>query len=242
MSADQSQSTVSDLSPDTIVLEHAELVRRIAYHLVSRAPANVQVEDLIQAGMIALLDAAKKFSTAHGASFETYAGIRIRGAVFDEMRRNSWVPRSVVKRGREIADAIRAIEGQTGNDARAVDVADALNMSLKDYHRALQKLSSGNLLSFDQLADDPDRSGQLPSSPGFGPVEVLEDDEFRVALAEVIGSLPEKEQLVLSLYYDEELNLAEIGEVLEVTESRVSQIRSQAVLRIRSRLQEWFSD
>jgi RNA polymerase sigma factor for flagellar operon FliA len=232
----------NDLDPERVVVEHAELVRRIAYHLASRAPDSVEIDDLIQAGMLALLDAAGKFSASFGASFETYAGIRIRGAILDEMRRNSWAPRSTLKQGRLISQAIQRIESETGNDARSADVASVLGVSLDEYHQNLQKLSYGRLLSFDQLVDDPERAGQLPASPSPGPVEALEEEELRVALARVIESLPEREQLVLSLYYSEELNLREIGSVMGVTESRVSQIRSQAVLRINARIREIFEE
>lgn len=229
-----------DLSPDRVVLEHAELVKRIAYHLVSKMPPHVEVDDLIQAGMIGLLNAAQNFSADKGANFETYAGIRIRGAMLDEARKANWTPRSTFKNAKQVAEAIRLIENRTGNDAKAVDVAEALGVSIEEYHRMLESAASSRLMSFEQLAQDPERSRLLPESPDDGPEDALEEDQFRDALAEAIETLPEREQLVLSLYYDEELNLREIGEVLEVSESRVCQIHGQAVLRIRSRLKRWF--
>lgn len=229
-----------DLSPDRVVLEHAELVKRIAYHLVSKMPPHVEVDDLIQAGMIGLLNAAQNFSADKGANFETYAGIRIRGAMLDEARKANWTPRSTFKNAKQVAEAIHLIENRTGNDAKAVDVAEALGVSIEEYHRMLESAASSRLMSFEQLAQDPERSRLLPESPDDGPEDALEEDQFRDALAEAIETLPEREQLVLSLYYDEELNLREIGEVLEVSESRVCQIHGQAVLRIRSRLKRWF--
>jgi len=231
-----------ELSPDRVVLEHAELVKRIAYHLVSKMPPHVEVDDLIQAGMIGLLNAAQNFSPDKGANFETYAGIRIRGAMLDEARKANWTPRSTFKNAKQVAEAIRMIENRTGRDAKAADVAEALGVSIEEYHRMLESAASSRLMSFEQLAQDPERSRLLPESPDHGPEDVLEDDQFRDALAEAIEALPEREQLVLSLYYDEELNLREIGEVLEVSESRVCQIHGQAVLRIRSRLQRWFEE
>ena len=231
-----------DLSPDRVVLEHAELVKRIAYHLVSKMPPHVEVDDLIQAGMIGLLSAAQNFSADKGANFETYAGIRIRGAMLDEARKANWTPRSTFKNAKQVAEAIRLIENRTGRDAKAADVADALGVTIEEYHRMLESAASSRLMSFEQLAQDPERSRLLPESPDEGPEDALEDDQFRDALAEAIETLPEREQLVLSLYYDEELNLREIGEVLEVSESRVCQIHGQAVLRIRSRLKRWFEE
>ena len=242
MSATYEVVGTGDLSPDRVVLEHAELVKRIAYHLVSKMPPHVEVDDLIQAGMIGLLSAAQNFSADKGANFETYAGIRIRGAMLDEARKANWTPRSTFKNAKQVAEAIRLIENRTGRDAKATDVAEALGVSIEEYHRMLESAASSRLMSFEQLAQDPERSRLLPESPDEGPEDALEDDQFRDALAEAIETLPEREQLVLSLYYDEELNLREIGEVLDVSESRVCQIHGQAVLRIRSRLKRWFEE
>ncbi len=225
---------------DELVLKHGELVKRIAYHVVSRLPAHIEVDDLIQAGMIGLLNAAQHFTPTKGANFETYAGIRIRGAMLDEARKSNWTPRSTFRHAKQVSQAIRAIEGRTGRDARAQEVAATLGVSLEEYHRMLESAASSRLLSYEQLADDPERAGMLPEAPEDGPESVLEEDQFRDALAEAITALPERERLVLSLYYDDELNLREIGQVLEVSESRVCQIHGQAVLRIRARLAEWF--
>jgi len=240
MSATCESLAGADLSPDRMVVEHADLVKRIAYHLVSRMPPHVEVDDLIQAGMIGLLSAAQKFSRDKGANFETYAGIRIRGAMLDEARKANWTPRSTFKHAKQVAEAMRAIENRTGRDARAAEVAETLGVSIEEYHRMLQSAASGKLMSFEQLSQDPERSMMLPASPVEGPDSVLEGDQFRDALAAAIEGLPEREQLVLSLYYDEELNLHEIGEVLNVSESRVCQIHGKAVLRIRSRMQGRF--
>lgn len=224
---------------EELVETHADLVKRIAYHVISRMPPHVEVEDLIQAGMIGLLQAAQNFAADKGANFETYAGIRIRGAMLDEARRANWTPRSTVRQARQISQAIREIENRTGRDARGAEIAASLGMELDEYYRALESAVSTRLLSFDELADDPERAQLLPESPEMSPDGSCEADAFRDALADAIGSLPEREQLVLSLYYDDELNLREIGEVLGVSESRVCQIHGQAVVRIRSRLGEW---
>ncbi|MBN2646994.1 MAG: RNA polymerase sigma factor FliA [Thiotrichales bacterium] len=214
------------------------LVKRIAYHLKGRLPASVQVEDLIQAGIIGLIEAMQKFSDAHGASFETYAGIRIRGAMLDEIRKGDWTPRSVHRRSREISEAIHQVEVQQGREAHDHEVAETLGISLEEYHRALNDTSSAQLLSIDEPDHDALSEDRMVSG-GATPLQILADERFRQALAEEIARLPEKEQLVMALYYDEELNLKEIGQVLEVSESRVSQIHSQAIKRIRARMQDW---
>jgi RNA polymerase sigma factor for flagellar operon FliA len=228
-------------SQDEIVLRHADLVKRIAYHLVTRMPPSVDVEDLIQAGMIGLLDAARHFTPDRGANFETYAGIRIRGAMLDEVRKADWTPRSVHRGVREMAEAVRRLEHETGAEARPADIAQALGVSLDDYHRMLQDAASCRLFSFDRMGTDDDDANPAAFAvdDGPGPAQVLEAEDFRNALATAIGSLPEREKLVLSLYYDDELNLREIGAVLEVSESRVCQIHGQALVRVRARMQQW---
>jgi RNA polymerase sigma factor for flagellar operon FliA len=226
-------------SPDELITAHVDLVRRIAHHLIARLPASVQVDDLIQSGMIGLIEAARQFQDGQGATFATYAGIRIRGAMIDELRRADWAPRSVHRNSRRIAEAIQSIEAREGRSARDREIAAELEISLEDFHAMLQDNAGVQLLGLDELfgADsDPDR--RLPAT-GSTPSEQLERDAFRDALSEALAGLPEKERLVLALYYNEELNLREIGAVLGITESRVCQIRSQSVHRLRARLREW---
>jgi RNA polymerase sigma factor for flagellar operon FliA len=243
MNAGYPIQTAEDLPPiDELVLKHGELVKRIAYHVVSRLPRNIEVDDLIQAGMIGLLNAAQNFSPTKGANFETYAGIRIRGAMLDEARKANWTPRSTFRNAKQVSQAIRTVESRTGRDARGQEIAEALDVPLDEYHKMVQSAASARVLSYEQLADDPERAALLPDAPEDGPETLLEGDQFREAVARAVSSLPERERLVLSLYYDEELNLREIGEVLEVSESRVCQIHGQAVLRVRARLAEWFND
>ena len=224
--------------PSRLVEEHAPLVKKIALHLMARLPASVQLEDLMQAGMIGLLEAAQRYSSTKGATFETYAGIRIRGAMVDEIRKGDWVPRSVHRNSRRIAQAIKAVEDREGREAQDWEVAEELGMALPDYHSALSDASSGRLFSLDELKE----SGELPieeSESSDNPLDGLSSEAFRRSLAQAIDALPEREKLVLSLYYQEELNLKEIGAVLGVSESRVSQIHSQAALRLRGRLTDW---
>lgn len=218
---------------DALVMRHAELVKRIAYHLAGRLPPSVDVEDLIQAGMLGLLEAASNFSAGRGASFETYAGIRIRGSMIDALRRLDWAPRSVHRKARQVAQAIRELEKETGREARDTEIAARLGMSLEEYHRAVQDAATCQIVSMEdaQLAERGDDS--------FDPFRETADDSFREALARAIAELPEREKLVMSLYYQEELNLKEIGAVLKVTESRVCQLHGQALSRLKARLAGW---
>ncbi|MBP1149599.1 MULTISPECIES: RNA polymerase sigma factor FliA [Methylocaldum] len=224
---------------DAIVGQHASLVKRIAYHLMSRLPSSVQVEDLIQAGMVGLLEAARQYDHAQGASFETYAGIRIRGAMLDELRRYDWTPRSVHRKARDVAEAMRSIEARTGRDARDAEVAEHLGLSLSEYHQVLHDSLSCRMFSFEELLEAGDSALDDCADSAAPPVEVLTQSGFAEALANAIAGLPERERLVISLYYEEELNLREIGEVLGVSESRVCQLQSQAMLRLRARMQGW---
>ncbi|MCP3665115.1 MAG: RNA polymerase sigma factor FliA [Gammaproteobacteria bacterium] len=233
---------VQQPNSDALVYKHAPLVKRIAYHMLNRLPPNVQVDDLIQAGMIGLLEASRNYDPTQGATFETYAGIRIRGAMLDEIRRSDWTPRSVHRKARMVADAMREIENSEGRDARDIEVAERLELSLDDYHRILQDSSGCRIFSVEELQS----VGELPQDRGEGavstPLDGIQHDAFKLALADAIAGLPERERLVIGLYYDEELNLREIGKVIGVSESRVCQIHSQAALRLRSRLAEWLAD
>ncbi len=235
-------SAVSEQSYDSLVNQHAPLVKRIAYHLVSRLPANVQVDDLIQAGMIGLLEAGGNYDPSRGASFETYAGIRVRGAMLDEIRRSDWTPRSVHRKARMVADAMRDIEHKHGRDARDVEVADILDMSLEQYHQILLDASGCRVFSVEDLQVAGELSQERGGSVEVGPYEGAQNDAFRQALTEAISGLPERERLVIVLYYDEEMNLREVGDVLGVTESRACQIHGQATFRLRSRLSEWLHE
>ena len=221
-----------------LVERHAPLVKRIAQHLLARLPSSVLLDDLIQAGMIGLLEASRNFDGSKGASFETYAGIRIRGAMLDEIRRGDWVPRSVHRNSRTIADAIENVEQAHGRDARDTEVAAYMGVGLGEYHAMLQDVSCGKIIGIEDLGVSEDVIGGPEAGNNLG-FDELAAERFQAALAENIDRLPEREALVLSLYYDEELNLREIGEVLNVSESRVSQIHSQAMHRLRARLRDW---
>lgn len=230
---------VDTRASDQLVVKHASLVKKIAHHLMARLPASVQVDDLIQAGMIGLLEAAKKYEASKGAAFETYAGIRIRGAMMDEVRKGDWVPRSVHRNARRIAEAIKVIEDREARDARDEEVALELNMSLDEYFACLKDSNSGKLFSLDEVTEHGEGMIDPREHDHEGPGRSYLNDSFKQDLVAEIEKLPERERMVLSLYYEEELNLKEIGLVLSVSESRVSQIHSQAAMRLRSRLTNW---
>lgn len=228
-------SKPSEQSESDLVRQHADLVRRIAHHLAARLPSSVEVDDLIQAGVIGLIEAARHYSGDRGASFETYAGIRIRGAMLDELRQTDWAPRSVHRRVREAAEAVRAIEQSTGRDARESEIAERMGIGVREVHEILHDAARCHVLSLNAAGEDGDETFDCPD-PAGGPLDELQQREFREALAAAIAALPERERLVMSLYYDDEMNLREIGEVLDVSESRVCQIHGQALVRLRARL------
>lgn len=227
-------------SSEELIQQYAPLVKRIAHHLMARLPSTVVLDDLVQSGMIGLLEAAGKYDPSKGASFETYAGIRIRGSIIDEVRRGDWTPRSVHRNGRRVSEAIQQVEARTGRDASDAEVAKEMGVSIDEYHSLLKDSVDSRLFSLDELLNpDDDYPGEQVAAAGEGPNTRVEEQAFVSALVKEIDNLPEREKLVLALYYDEELNLKEIGQVLGVSESRVSQIHSQAALRLRSRLGEW---
>ncbi len=223
---------------DDLLEQNADLVKRIAYHLANRLPPSVQVDDLIQAGMIGLLDAARNYDQGRNASFKTYASIRIRGAMLDEIRKNDWIPRSVHSKAKMLAEAIRAVENREGRDARAQEIADELNLSLDRYHELLTSANGQKVLSLDDSVSDEGEGILMDSltdeSPD--PMENMQEQDVKNILAEAVAGLPERERMVMSLYYDEELNLREIGQVMGVSESRISQIHSQAIIRLQARI------
>lgn len=229
----------SQIDKSSLLEQHTVLVKRIAYHLLARLPASVLVDDLIQSGMIGLFEAANNFDNSKGASFETFAGIRIRGAMLDEMRRGDWTPRSVHKNSRMVSEAIKQLEAQLGRDVTDAEVAEKLDISLNEYHHILSEVSTGKILDIQDLGVSEDALKFDETCHEDDPYQSIEHNAFKKGLAECISTLPEREALVLSLYYDEELNLREIGQVLDVSESRVSQIHSQAMHRLKARMQSW---
>ncbi|NNM01383.1 MAG: RNA polymerase sigma factor FliA [Gammaproteobacteria bacterium] len=234
------ETAAFDASDQNAMVErYTPLVKRIGFHLMSRLPPSVQIDDLVQAGMIGLLEASRNYDATQGASFETYAGIRIRGSMLDEIRKGDWTPRSLHRKVREITKAVAEIEAEQGRDARDAEVAERLGVPLNDYYHTLQDASGHRVFSIDAMpaSDEIISEGLTEKIPG--PLDNVERDMFKQALADAIAGLPERERLVMSLYYKEELNLRETGEVLGVSESRVCQIHAQALIRLKARMAEW---
>lgn len=224
------------------VEQFVPLVKRIAHHLLSRLPASVQVDDLVQAGMIGLMDAASRFEEGQGAKFETYASQRIKGAMLDELRANDWMPRTVRRAQRDIERAIGKLEHRLGRAPAEPEVAREMGLPLEAYQELLADARGAQLIHFDSQDDGEDSDPFLDrhlADATSDPLEQVKDAHFRQALVEAIDTLPEREKMLMGLYYERELNFREIAAVLGVTESRVCQLHSQAVARIRARLKDW---
>lgn len=231
-------SKVNQQTQEALIKTHAVLVKRIARHLLGRLPQTIQLDDLMQAGMLGLLEAVRHYDESKGASFETYAGIRIRGHMLDEVRRNDWVPRSVYRNARMISMAVKQVENRLGRDAKDSEVAAELKISLNEYHEMLNDSAGAHLYGFDDLGVTDDMMKDEDLGVSSEPHANALHADMKTYLSHIIDSLPKNERLVLSLYYEQDLNLKEIGEVLGVSESRVSQIHSQATHRIKARLPE----
>jgi RNA polymerase sigma factor for flagellar operon FliA len=223
----------------TIMDEHIQLIKKLAHQMKAKLPANIEVDDLVQAGMIGLLDAMNRYQDTQQAQFETYAVLRIKGAMLDELRSMDWLPRSVRQNMRKIETALNEMQQTVGRNPTEQEIANKLDLPLDEYQKLLADSSGHQLLYFEDFHDEEEDDHFLDrfnSDSEDDPLKELMNSGFRTALAEAIEYLPERENLVMGLYYEQELNLKEIGAVLEISESRVSQIHSQAIARIRSKL------
>jgi RNA polymerase sigma factor for flagellar operon FliA len=221
-----------------LVQRFMPLVKRVAYHLMARLPANVQFEDLVQNGMLGLLDAMERFEDGFGAQFETYATQRVRGAMLDGLRANDWLPRNMRRELRRIERAINQLEHAHGRAPSEQELADTLEMSLVDYQKLLQEARGHQLVYYEDFSGEGDEDfleRHFTDADG-DPASILEDKDIRENLVRAIARLPEREKLMMALYYEQDLNLREIGEVMGVTESRVCQLHSQAIARLRGQL------
>jgi RNA polymerase sigma factor for flagellar operon FliA len=222
------------LARDFLVVHYASLVKFVAGRLSAGLPRSVDTGDLVSAGVFGLMGAIDKFDPSQGFKFETYAIPRIRGAILDGLRALDWVPRSVRQRSRAVQDAIATLEHTLGRTPTDEEIAEELKIDTADLEKWLADIAAGSVGPLDHVAmDSTPASHQTETQPGL----VMEEQELRAAMRAEIGRLPEREQAVLVLYYDDGLTLAEIGEALGVTESRISQIHTKAVLQLRSRLE-----
>lgn len=220
---------------DELWKQYIPLVRHEAIKLAARLPASIELDDLIQVGYMGLLSAAKRYDPQHGAAFSTYACQRIKGAMLDELRSRDWMPRQIRQDIKRINEKKQQLEQQLGRSLEESEIAKHLNMPLKEYRKLVLYSNRSQQLSYDEIKENTGDSIDvlIDQTENNNPLTVVLNDETRNIIAQQIEELPEKERLVLILYYQEELNLKEIGAVLEVSESRVSQLHSQAIKQIK---------
>jgi len=223
-----------------LLTEHMPLVKRLAHHMKAKLPPSVEVDDLVQAGMIGLLDAISRYEETHGAQFETYAVLRIRGAMLDELRTSDWLPRSMRQNMRKIEAAMSALQQKLGHAPSESEVAKSLKLSLSDYQDMLSDGGGHQLVYYEDFHGEDGNDSFLDryAVDDADPLRSLLDGDFRQAVIDAIDALPPREKMLMGLYYEEELNLKEIGAVMGVSESRVSQLHTQAVARLRASLRE----
>lgn len=228
-------------SEDEQITKYAPLVKRIAYHMMARLPASVEVDDLIQVGLIGLMDAVSRFDGTQGAQFESYATQRIRGAMLDELREADWLPRHVRQKSRQIESAIHRLEQRNGKSPTEQEISAELGMPIDQYQSMLGDVKCSQLLYYEDFSDEDSASflERYLVDGSNDPLAVLEDEGFRDSLIAAIHHLPERERSMMGMYYEQDMNLKEIGAVLGVSESRVCQLHSQAVARLRAQLKIW---
>ena len=228
------------LDRDALIRQHAPLVRRIAQHMIAKLPPNVELDDLIQVGMIGLADALSRYEASQGVQFETFAGQRIRGAMLDELRENDWMSRSSRKGQKDIENAIHRLEQQLGRAPKESEIAQSMDLALGEYQSLLSKVRGTQLVYLEDITPGDDANGSFldrhVADADADPFSLLRDDRMRTALVQAIESLPEREKYVMGMYYEHDMNLKEIAAVLEVTESRVCQLHSQAIARLRTKM------
>lgn len=232
---------------ERIILEHLPQIKYIAQRIACKLPPHIEMDDLISAGVLGLLDAAEKFDPKRGVKFKTYADRRIKGAILDSLRNLDWAPRSLRKKGKDLERTYRELEQRLGRAASDSEVAEELGMAEEELQQLLGQLKGINLGSFQEVTSI-DRSGgdglirYAPEAPDQNPFVVFQRKELKEMLTVAIDRLPKNERVVVSLYYYDELTMKEIGEVLGVNESRVSQLHTKAMMRLRGKLNKLDKD
>jgi len=229
------------LETNAMIKQYSPLVRRLAHQMIAKLPANVEIDDLIQVGLIGLTDAMSRFDSAQGVQFETFATQRIRGAMLDELRGSDWMSRSNRKQQREIEVAVHKLQQQLGRAPAESEIAKQMGLSLADYQELLGKVRGTQLVYLEDMSGDDGDNDFLDrhvADENENPVALLQDHRMRLALIEAIKTLPEREQFVMGMYYEQDMNLKEIAAVLGVTESRVCQLHSQSIARLRAKLRD----
>jgi RNA polymerase sigma factor for flagellar operon FliA len=230
------------LDTGALLKQYSPLVRRLAHQMIAKLPANVEIDDLIQVGMIGLSDALSRFDAAQGVQFETFATQRIRGAMIDELRGSDWMTRGDRRNQRAIETAVHKLEQRLGRPPSEGEIAAEMGLSLKEYQDLLGKVRGTQLVYLEDMSNDEAEDNFLErhvADEDANPMRRLNDQRMREALVEAIKNLPEREQYVMSMYYEHDMNLKEIAAVLKVTESRVCQLHSQSIARLRTRLRDW---
>ena len=230
------------LESNALLKQYSPLVRRLAHQMIAKLPANVEIDDLIQVGMIGLTDALGRFDVEQGVQFETFATQRIRGAMLDELRGSDWMSRGNRRQQREIEAAVHRLEQRLGRPPHEGEIAEEMGLALSDYQDTLNKVRGTQLVYLEDMSGDEGSDDFLDrhvSNEDANPLAQLQDHRMREALVEAIKKLPEREQFVMSMYYEHDMNLKEIAAVLKVTESRVCQLHSQSIARLRVKLRAW---
>jgi RNA polymerase sigma factor for flagellar operon FliA len=222
--------------------QYSPLVRRLAHQMIAKLPASVEIDDLIQVGMIGLKDALGRFDSDHGVQFETFVTQRIRGAMLDELRGTDWMSRGNRRQQREIETAVHKLEQQLGRPPHESEIAALMGITLNAYQDMLTKVRGTQLVHLEDMSGDDGSDDFLDRhvvDEDANPLSLLQDQRMREALVDAIEHLPEREQFVMSMYYEQDMNLKEIAAVLGVTESRVCQLHSQSIARLRVKLRAW---
>ncbi len=235
---------LSNSKRDELILEHLPQIKYIAQRISTKLPSHVELNDLVSAGILGLLDAIEKFDPNRGVKFKTYAELRIKGAILDSLRNLDWAPRSLRKKSKDLERVYRDLEQRLGRPAMDKEVCEAMDISLEEFYELVDQIKGLNLGSFQELSgQDEDKNSEplvkyVPDTPQMDPFFVFHKSEIRGILSTAIDALPKKERLVVSLYYFDELTMKEIGKVLGVNESRVSQLHTKAMLRLRTKLRK----